>query len=130
MSAYKTIQCSLKDKNILIESLKNIGWEPVCYKASKPLQGFEGDSRPQRAEIVVPKSQISTSSNDLGFSYDSQNKEYLMLCSLYDLHTGVGDKVQQSYATTAIKKALEKNKFNIKTETKDKKIIIKAEKII
>lgn len=130
MSAYKTIQCSLKDKNILIESLKNIGWEPVCYKASRPLHGFEGDTRPQKAEIVVPKCQISASSNDLGFSYDGQNKEYLMLCSLYDLHSGVGDKVQQSYATTAIKKALEKNKFNLKVESTNEKIIIKAEKII
>ena len=36
-----------------------------------------------------------------------------MICSDYDKHKGVADKVKQSYAVTAIKIALKKNKFSI-----------------
>ncbi len=71
-------------------------------------------------------------SNDLGFAYDEEKNEYIMLCSEYDSYEGLEDKVKQSYAVTAIKVALSKNKFSIKTETKEqnKTITITAGKII
>jgi hypothetical protein len=132
MSAYKTIQCSFKDKNILLDSLKELGYEPVIYKEKTKLSGYEGDLREQGAEIIVPRTQISPVSNDLGFTFDEEKNEYLMLCSEYDSHKGLEDKVKQSYAVTAIKVALSKNKFSIKTENKlkDKTITITAGKII
>jgi hypothetical protein len=132
MSAYKTIECSFKDHNILIQSLKDIGWEPVVYKEKKNLTGYMNDEREQQAEIIVPRSQISNASNDLGFTFCNDKKQYLMICSDYDNHKGVADKVKQSYAVTAIKQALSKNKFSIKSELKnDNKIItITAGKII
>ena len=65
-------------------------------------------------------------------TFDEEKNEYLMLCSEYDSHKGLEDKVKQSYAVTAIKVALSKNKFSIKTENKlkDKTITITAGKII
>ena len=132
MSAYKTIECSFKDQNILIESLKELGWEPVIYKEKRNLTGFMSDAREQQAEIIVPRLQISSLSNDLGFTFCDDKKQYLMICSDYDNHKGVADRVKQSYAVTAIKQALTKNKFSIKTEAKDKNniITITAGKII
>jgi hypothetical protein len=132
MSAYKTIQCSFKDKNILLDCLKELGYEPVVYKEKSKLSGYRGDQREQTAEIIVPRTQISPVSNDLGFTFDEEKNEYLMLCSEYDSHKGLEDKVKQSYAVTAIKLALSKNKFSVKTETKakDKTITITAGKII
>ena len=132
MSAYKTIQCSFKDKNILLDCLKELGYEPVVYKEKSKLSGYRGDQREQTAEIIVPRTQISPVSNDLGFAFDEEKNEYLMLCSEYDSHKGLEDKVKQSYAVTAIKLALSKNKFSVKTETKakDKTITITAGKII
>ena len=130
MSAYKKITCSFKNKALLIESLENINYKPIIYNEKHNLTGYENDIREESAEIIVPKSQISSCSNDLGFSYDEKDKEYKMICSEYDLIKGVGDKVQQSYAIVAIKNALKKNKFNITSEIKDKKVIINANKII
>ena len=130
MSAYKYIKCSFKDRNTLIESLESLGRNPVEYKEKHQLMGYMNDSREDKAEIIVPKSQISRASNDLGFAYDDQLKEYLMICSDYDKHKGVADKVKQSYAVTAIKIALKKNKFSINTETKNNTITISASKII
>jgi hypothetical protein len=53
-----------------------------------------------------------------------------MICSEYDQNIGVADKIKQSYAVTAIKTALSKNKFSVKAEMKDKTIKITAGKII
>ncbi len=132
MSAYKTIQCSFKDQEVLLDCLKDIGYNPVVYKEKNNLTGYRGDSRSQSAEIIVPRSQISAVSNDLGFAFDEEKGEYVMLCSEYDSHRGVGDKIKQSYAIVAIRKALSKNKFSINTEIKDKNktITITAGKII
>ena len=132
MSAYKTIQCSFKDQEILLECLKDIGYNPVVYKEKTNLTGYKGDARSQTAEIIVPRSQISAVSNDLGFAFDEEKSEYVMLCSDYDSHRGLSDKVKQAYAIVAIRKALSKNKFSITAETKDKNktITITAGKII
>jgi hypothetical protein len=132
MSAYKVISCSFKDQNTLLDCLKNLGYEPVVYKEKHNLKGYQNDLRDQKAEIIVPKNQISNSSNDLGFSYDDKTEEYVMLCSDFDAHKGVADRVKQSYALTAIKSALKKNKFTINSEVvgKDKTITISAGKII
>jgi len=130
MSAYKLIKCSFKDKEILLDSLQSLGFKPVEYSEKHSLSGYRNDLRNEKAEIIVPKSQISSVSNDLGFAYDDESKEYLMICSDYDSHKGLADKVKQSYAVTAIKNALKKNKFSIKSETKNKSITINASKII
>ena len=132
MSAYKIIQCSFKDQKTLIDSLKNLGYEPVVYKEKHHLKGYQDDVREQLAEIIVPKQQISSVSNDLGFTYSVEQDEYVMICSHYDAHKGVADKVKQSYALTAIKSALKQNKFTINSEIiqKDATISLRAGKII
>ena len=130
MSAYKTITCSIKDVNILMAALKYLKYTPVVYKEKHKLHGYEDDLRDQEAEIIVPKNQISNVSNDLGFSYDAGSKEYVMICSDYDITRGVGDKVKQAYAFSAIREALNNNKFNINQSTEKKKITINASKII
>jgi hypothetical protein len=130
MSAYKKINCSFKDQSTLIDCLKHLGYEPVVYKEKHNLSGYQNDIRNEKAEIIVPKNQISTASNDLGFSYDDTKKEYTMICSDYDSYKGVADKVKQAYALVAIKSALKKHKFTINSESKDKTITINAGKII
>lgn len=130
MSAYKKITCSFKNKNILVECLKNIDYAPVVYEEKHNLYGYRNDVREETAEIIVPKNQISKASNDLGFTYDEEKDEYHMICSDYDLSRGIGDKVKQSYAITALKSALKKHKFNISSEIKNKIVTINANKII
>lgn len=131
MSAYKTLICTFKDKETLVESLVNLGWKPSVDNPQK-LRGYRNDTRNVTAEIIVSKDQISSSSNDLGFTYDESLKEFLMYCSDYDCKIGISDKVKQSYAITAIKKALIKNKFSIKEETKtpNRNVVLTAGKII
>jgi len=131
MSAYKKLNCCFGDLTNLTQSLKNLGFKPVINKKKQKLVGYQGDVRNEEADIIIPKNQISQVSNDLGFIYDEKLKEYTMICSDYDLHKGLGDKVIQAYALEAIKSALRKNKFNMGAEKrKNKKITLKVSKII
>ncbi len=88
--------------------------------AALPLEGVnvEATGKEKILYWIFSFFEISSSSNDLGFTYDESLKEFLMYCSDYDCKIGISDKVKQSYAITAIKKALIKNKFSIKEETK------------
>ena len=132
MSAYKTLSCSFKDLDTLLDSLKELGYEPVVYKEKQNLRGYRNDIREESAEIIIPKTQISNVSNDVGFAFEESSSEYKMLCSEYDLHRGLGDKIKQTYALVAIKTALKKNKFTVSGEiyNKNKTISLKAGKII
>lgn len=130
MSAYKKITCSFKNKEILVEALENINYKPIIYEDKQKLKGYQNDIRNESAEIIIPKQQISKLSNDIGFSFDNTLDEYYMVCSDYDLKSGVGDKIKQSYAITAIRSALKKNKFTVSSETKNKKVTLNASKII
>lgn len=139
MSAYKRIECHFKDRELLLESLEKLGFHPECYEAPEKLRGYMNDRRNDLAHIVVPKEQIEKlytghASNDLGFF--NNDGEYVMIVSDYDIAHGVGDKVQQSYAKSAIENALKKNKFNItdvevsKESPNRQKIKIQANKIV
>jgi hypothetical protein len=132
MSAYKKIECLFKSQETLINCLKHLGYNPVVYKEKHNLTGYQGDTRAETAEIIVPKQQISNASNDLGFSFDEESREYTMICSDYDAHKGVADKVKQAYALVAIQAALKKHKFSINSETvnENKTITIHARKTI
>lgn len=131
MSAYKTLICTFKDKETLVDSLINLGWKPMVDQPQK-LRGYRNDLRDISADIIVTKDQLSAASNDLGFKFDPALNEFLMICSDYDCKIGISDKVKQSYAITAVKKALSKNKFTIKEEIKNsnKSVVLTAGKII
>lgn len=135
MSAYKKIECDFKDREVLCMALEDLGFKPEIHESPIKLVGYEGNLRNEMAQIVVPRSQIDElytgASNDLGFIMHPEKKNYIMICSEYDLKSGVGDRIKQSYAKTAINQALLKNKFTVTSENKTKnKITIKAKKII
>lgn len=137
MSAFKKIVCDFKDKNLLISSLKELGFIPEIHNSPVKLKGYQGDIRQEQAEIIVPKEQINKllsaqhGSNDVGFIHDSVNDKYIMICSEYDIRMGVGDRIKQSYAKTAIEQALAKHKFNIVHSDKEhNQLRITASKII
>jgi hypothetical protein len=130
MSAYKLIRCTLKDKEILIRALKELGFEPEEFDVPQFLKGYLGDSRKQMASIIIPKEQINKlytkASNDLGFSWNEENQSFDMICSEYDERMNISNIVKQAYAKCVIEDALEKQYFSVESnleELKNKKKI-------
>ena len=78
-----------KDRRLLLAALADLGYSEVEQGDALALYGYQGDRRPETAELVVRRRHIGSASNDLGFSRTSQG--YAPIISEYDrgtLHSG------------------------------------------
>lgn len=98
MSAYEESTTTFTDAGHLCSALKEMGYEPTRHPEPVHLHGYHGDTRPDLAHIVVPRSQIGSSANDIGFL--KVNGVYRAVISQYDQHkhnaTWMG-KLAQAY---------------------------------
>lgn len=91
MSAYRELETNMTDVDCLKDSLKemklksNKPCEPQVHEEPQQLVGFQGDKRQQKAEIVIPRSQVGGASNDIGFARDKDGN-FKAIISSYDSH--------------------------------------------
>lgn len=90
MSKYLVFQdYVLKDRRLLLAALADLGYTEVEEGEALPLYGYQGDRRPETAEIVVRRRHLGSASNDLGFARTPAG--YVPIVSEYDqrvLHGG------------------------------------------
>lgn len=78
-----------KDRRLLIAALADLGYSVIEEGEALPLYGYQGDRRPETAEIVVRRRHLGPASNDLGFARTEHG--YVPIISEYDqrvLHGG------------------------------------------
>jgi hypothetical protein len=83
------IDVIFKERRLLLTALANLGYGEVEEGEALPLYGYQGDRRPETAEIVVRRQYLGSLSNDLGFTRTPQG--YVPIVSEYDsrvLHGG------------------------------------------
>ena len=86
MSKYLTFpEVLFKDRRLLLAALAEIGFAEVDEGDQLPLYGYQGDRRPETAEIVVRRQLIGPASNDLGFARTPDG--YVPIVSEYDERT-------------------------------------------
>ena len=79
----------LKDRRLLLAALADLGYADVEEGEALPLYGYQGDPRPETAEIVVRRCHLGSASNDLGFARTPDG--FVPIVSEYDqraLHGG------------------------------------------
>ncbi len=79
----------LKDRRLLLAALADLGYTQVEEGEALPLYGYQGDRRPETAELVVRRRHLGSASNDLGFARTPAG--YVPIVSEYDqraLHGG------------------------------------------
>ena len=90
MSKYLVFQeYALKDRRLLLAALADLGYAEVEEGEALPLYGYQGDRRPETAEIVIRRQHVGSASNDLGFARTAAG--YVPIVSEYDrrvLHGG------------------------------------------
>lgn len=91
MSAYREMKTQLNDKRALIEALKKKGFEPAVHNSPVKLEGYHGDKRKQKAEIVIPRAQVGSASNDIGFTEDAHGN-FTAIISQFDQGQGYNDR--------------------------------------
>jgi hypothetical protein len=126
MSAYKLIKCSIKDKEILLKALTDLGFEPLINETPQPLRGYLNDVRAEMATIIIKKEQINKlytkASNDLGFNWNEETQQFDMICSEYDEKSNVANIIKQAYTKCVIEEALEKQYFSVESNIDNLKI--------
>ena len=101
MSAYHTYGTDFVDQDCLVQALQDV----QCYKAQvhdSPVHLIDycGRTRPDMAEIVVPRAQINGAANDIGFKRQ-KNQTFKAIISEYDSCFHNADwmeKLKDSYA--------------------------------
>lgn len=69
MSHFTRIRTQLRDRDVLVEALAKLGHREVeTHDQAQTLYGYQGDARPERAEVVIRRRHIGTASNDIGFA--------------------------------------------------------------
>ncbi|MCC6175634.1 MAG: DUF1257 domain-containing protein [Chloroflexi bacterium] len=74
-----------KERRLLLAALAEIGFAEVDEGDQLPLYGYQGDRRPETAEIIVRRQLIGAASNDLGFARTPDG--YVPIVSEYDERT-------------------------------------------
>ena len=122
MSEFHVVELEIEDRDSIVEALKEIGYTPIVHTEAQQLHGYHGDLRVQKAHIIIPKSQISQASNDIGF--EKVGEKYIMHISAFDegRESFNKNKFIQLYNNHKITKFIKKNlkRFSLKS-TKIKK---------
>jgi Protein of unknown function (DUF1257) len=71
-----------KDRHLLLAALADLGYTVVEEGEALPLYGYQGDRRPETAELVVRRRHLRPLSNDLGFR--RTDRGYVPVISDYD----------------------------------------------
>ena len=90
MSKYEEMRTVRSHEGYLVEALKGMGYAPEVCAEGNSLFGYMGDERPERAHIVIPRRQLDSASNDIGFRRD-ENGVYQAIISEYDRAIGFNE---------------------------------------
>ena len=72
-----------KDRRLLLAALADLGYSEVEQGEALPLYGYQGDERPERAEVVIRRQFVGEASNDIGFARQPDGTS-LAIISEYD----------------------------------------------
>jgi hypothetical protein len=68
MSHFTRIRTALSDADLLVQALATVGFTTVeTHDTPQTLYGYQGDARPDRAEVIIRRAHIGRLSNDIGF---------------------------------------------------------------
>jgi hypothetical protein len=83
VSAYHEYETDFRNADCLCKALRECGLDPDVHEQAVQLRGYHNDLRQETAEIVVPRLQLGSAANDLGFKQQPDGT-YKMILSEYD----------------------------------------------
>ncbi len=106
MSKYLVYQeIVFKDRRLLLAALADLGYGEVEEGEALSLYGYQGDRRPETAELVVRRRHLGSASNDLGFARTPQG--YIPIISEYDQRVLHGGKLLAMLRTAYSERVVE-----------------------
>ena len=105
-------ETAFKDRETLLKALAECGYETVEEGEALSLYGYQGDRRPETAQIVVRRKYIGAASNDLGFQ--KTDAGYVPVISEYDRSYMMQGKFLTNLRTNYNLKSAEKLARNLR----------------
>ena len=120
MSHYTTIALEIRDRDALVAALGDLGLAKVeIHDQPQHLCGYEGDLRPEKAEVIVRREQVGPLSNDIGFR-NTEGGTFEAIISDYDQQNGYAQnwrgRLMQRYGRNAAVAKLAKKGFRVVRE--------------
>ena len=131
MSHYSRVTTVIKSRAALVQALVDMGFKQSDIRVSdqaQQLQGYQGDKREQKANVILPRKAVGGASNDIGFEltedgtyvahvsdYDRGNSSAQSKKSEYNKGTGSGynqswlDAMTMRYSRHALAEEAEEN---------------------
>lgn len=123
MSHFTRVRTKLRDADLLLKALAEVGYGTVeHHETPQTLYGYQGDARPERAEVIIRRRHIGRVSNDIGFRR-SESGDFEAIVSDYDRHRH-GEpwlkKVARSYGHLAALRYAEENGYEVASDETEK----------
>ncbi len=119
MSHFTTLRTQIADVKALRAALADLGFAEVdVYETAQPLYGYQGDVRPQTAEVIIRRKHLGWLSNDLGFKRNAAGT-FDAVISEYDrtkYSPAWLDRLTQRYAYHVARAKLEEQGFVLASE--------------
>jgi hypothetical protein len=131
ISHYNSVRSRISRKSTLVSALEKIDngrWKGCVevHEQADNLIGYHGDKRAQKAEIIIRRKNIGSSSNDIGFKLQ-EDGTYAAIISDYDSghHSARWlDKLNQTYSCETICETAEENGFSFETREENGEIFV------
>lgn len=119
MSHYSSLKTIIKRKSSLIKALESIDagkWKGKLeiHEKAVALYGYGGDARPEKANIIIRRKDVGSSSNDIGF-VKREDGSYEAIISDYDSRVHNSNwlkKLQREYSKETIVEVAEEQGFS------------------
>jgi hypothetical protein len=120
MSHYTQIALEIRDRDALVAALAELGLAVVeIHDQPQHLFGYEGDVRPEMAEVIVRREHVGPLANDIGFC-KTEGGSYEAVVSEYDQQNGYGhewrNRLLQRYGRHVAVAKLAKKGFRVVRE--------------
>jgi hypothetical protein len=84
MSAYASLETQYKDRECLVAALGDMGYNNVeVHDEAQNLVGYHGDTRPEKANVIVRRKFVGAAANDIGF-VKTPDGRYSAIISQFD----------------------------------------------
>lgn len=85
MSHFTAIKTEIREVKALVKALEDIGFQDKIevHEKAESLYGFQGDLRPETAEVIIRRKYLGSASNDIGFK-KQEDGSYEAVISDYD----------------------------------------------
>jgi hypothetical protein len=122
VSHYTRVRTKLSDATLLVAALNELGYPTVeVHDQPGQLFGYQGDLRPERADVIVRRKHIGPASNDLGFARQ-EDGSFEAIISGFDAHrhdTQWLDRLTQAYGYAAALRYARDHGYEVLTDTSE-----------